>query len=134
MADPRLDRVNSRLCSTADQFAALLARADVVVTSRLHGLVFGLAQGAPVLAVDPVAGGGKLTAQGVAWQWPAVLSSEELIAGGDGHSGALLDQWWQWCLGPEAREQAKAHAAQAASTGRQQLTDLVNHLTTPTAR
>ncbi|MCX2729990.1 polysaccharide pyruvyl transferase family protein [Saccharopolyspora sp. NFXS83] len=129
--DPRLDRVNARACSTVDQFAALLARADVVVTSRLSGLVFALAQGVPALAVDPVAGGGKVSAQGMAWQWPAVLSSEEVISGGDGQAGALLDRWWQWCLGPEAREQARTHAAQAAASGQRQLSDLVDHLRTP---
>ncbi|GAB2674225.1 polysaccharide pyruvyl transferase family protein [Saccharopolyspora gloriosae] len=129
--DPRLDRVNARVCSTVDQFAAVLARADAVVTSRLHGLVFALAQGVPALAVDPVAGGGKVSAQGVAWQWPAVLSSEELISGGDGHAGAVLDRRWQWCLGPEAREQALTRAAHAAESGQRQLSDLVEHLRTP---
>ncbi|MCA1224831.1 polysaccharide pyruvyl transferase family protein [Saccharopolyspora sp. 6M] len=132
VVDLRLDRVNARLCSTADQFATLLGRADVVVTSRLHGLVFALAQGIPAIAVDPVGGGGKVSAQGAAWQWPAVLSSEELYDGGDGQAGALLDRWWQWCLGPEGREMAADRADQAADAGSSQLLDLVERLRSAT--
>jgi polysaccharide pyruvyl transferase WcaK-like protein len=47
--------------------------ADVVVTTRLHGLVLALKQGVPVLAVDPVAGGARVATQAAAWGWPVLL-------------------------------------------------------------
>jgi hypothetical protein len=47
----------------------------------------------PVLAVDPVAGGAKVTAQARACGWPALVPAEHA-------SDAELDHWWSWCLGP----------------------------------
>ncbi|HEY0718264.1 MAG TPA: polysaccharide pyruvyl transferase family protein, partial [Streptosporangiaceae bacterium] len=56
--ETRLDSRDWRLCSSAAAFEALLSRMDVVVTTRLHGLVLALRAGIPALAVDPVDGGG----------------------------------------------------------------------------
>lgn len=55
--DTRLAHEDWRRCATPDQFVTVLSRMDVVVTTRLHGLVLALKCGVPVLAVDPVAGG-----------------------------------------------------------------------------
>ncbi len=60
------------------QVEALVRRADIVVSTRLHALVLGLKHGRPVIACDPVAGGAKVTAQAAALGWPLVLSAEEL--------------------------------------------------------
>ncbi|MGY1837587.1 polysaccharide pyruvyl transferase family protein [Blastococcus sp. SYSU DS0510] len=46
-----------------EQAEALIQRSDVVVSMRLHALVLGLKHGRPVISVDPVAGGAKVTAQ-----------------------------------------------------------------------
>ncbi|MEI4274052.1 polysaccharide pyruvyl transferase family protein [Klenkia sp. LSe6-5] len=62
------------------QVAAVLGRADVVVTSRLHGLVLGLGRGRPVVAVDPVVGGAKVSAQARALGWPVLLGADEVDA------------------------------------------------------
>ncbi|MFF9819157.1 polysaccharide pyruvyl transferase family protein [Streptomyces sp. NPDC014006] len=96
--ETRLDSHDWRLCATAAQFEAVLARLDLVVTDRLHGLVLALRAGTPALAIDPVAGGAKVTAQARACGWPALLPADRLD--GDG-----LGRWWQWCLG-EGRERA----------------------------
>ncbi len=60
---------------------------------RMHGLVLALKHGVPALAVDPVAGGAKVTAQSRALRWRAVLTP--------GPAGALdaaaLDRWHGWC-------------------------------------
>ena len=104
--ETRLDRSDWRLCSTAAAFEALLARMDVVVTSRLHGLALALRAGVPALAIDPVDGGGKVTAQACAWAWPAVLPAARAA------DPMALDQWWDWCLSPAGRA-----AAAAAATG-----------------
>ncbi|MER7082118.1 Polysaccharide pyruvyl transferase [Saccharopolyspora kobensis] len=107
--DTRLTGDDWRLCSTVDEFVALVDRIDVMVTTRLHGLVLALSRGKPVLAVDPVRGGGKMSAQAEAWQWPAVLQPGQFL-GGDPRS--LLDRWWAWCL----RAAGKSAARQSSTT------------------
>ncbi|MFD7406309.1 polysaccharide pyruvyl transferase family protein [Streptomyces sp. NPDC059866] len=89
--ETRLDTHDWRLCATPAQLSSVLARLDVVVTDRLHGLVLSLRAGKPALVVDPVAGGAKVTAQARACGWPALLAAERLDAAG-------LDRWWEWCL------------------------------------
>jgi hypothetical protein len=60
------------------QVEALVRRADVVVSMRLHGLVLGLAHGVPVLACDAIVGGAKVSAQAAALGWPVVLRAGEI--------------------------------------------------------
>ncbi|GAB3359930.1 polysaccharide pyruvyl transferase family protein [Modestobacter lapidis] len=60
------------------QVEALVRRADVVVSMRLHALVLGLAHGVPVVACDAVAGGAKVTAQATALGWPLRLTAGEI--------------------------------------------------------
>ncbi len=57
-------------------FEAVLGRLDLLVTTRLHGLVLGLKTGIPVLAVDPIRGGDKVSAQARTLGWPWVLGAE----------------------------------------------------------
>jgi Polysaccharide pyruvyl transferase len=100
--DTRLDRHDWRLCSTADQYVAIVRRLDVVVTTRLHGLVLALRAGVPALTVDPVDGGGKVSAQARVWDWP-VLPAD---AGAE-----ALDAAWTWCLSDDGRRLARDRAA-----------------------
>src|SRR5215210_4715104 len=51
---------------------SLIARVDVVLTTRLHGLVLALKAGVPTVAVDPVAGGAKVARQAQRIGWPHV--------------------------------------------------------------
>jgi hypothetical protein len=67
--DTRLDENASGL-RTAGEVYALIRRMDVVLTTRLHGLVLSLKAGVPVVALDPIAGGAKLTRQANTLQWP----------------------------------------------------------------
>jgi hypothetical protein len=60
------------------QVVALIRRADVVVSMRLHALVLGLAHDVPVIACDAVAGGAKVSAQAAALGWPVVLRAGEI--------------------------------------------------------
>ena len=89
--ETRLDTRDWHLSATPAQVQSVLARLDLVVTDRLHGLVIALRVGTPVLAVDPVAGGAKVTAQARACGWPALLSAEQL-------DERRLERWWDWCL------------------------------------
>ncbi|MER6029609.1 polysaccharide pyruvyl transferase family protein [Streptomyces sp. NPDC001851] len=102
-ADTRLATDDWRLCATAEQFLALVSRFDVVVTTRLHGLVLALRTGTPVIAVDPVAGGAKITAQARALRWPALVDAGAL-------KEELLDHWWWWTLSEAGRTAAARHA------------------------
>lgn len=72
--DTRLDPRQWRNPSTPGQLDSVLCRLDAVLTTRLHGLVLALRLGVPVLAVDPVNGGGKVGAQAAAWGWPALVT------------------------------------------------------------
>lgn len=99
--DTRLDRCDWRLFATPDQLLSVVTRLDIVVTTRLHGLVTALRCGVPALAVDPVADGAKVSAQARAWGWPAVLTTAQLRE-------SALDRWWDWCLSAGGRAAAGA--------------------------
>ncbi|MFB4194142.1 polysaccharide pyruvyl transferase family protein [Streptomyces carpaticus] len=89
--ETRLDRTDGRLCGTPEQLLSVLERLDAVVTDRLHGLVLALRCRVPPLAIDPVRGGAKVTAQARACGWPALIPAERLDA-------PALDHWLDWCL------------------------------------
>ncbi|WP_369052034.1 polysaccharide pyruvyl transferase family protein [Kineococcus terrestris] len=126
--DTRLDPRDWRHPSTAEQVGSVVARLDVVVTTRLHGLVLALAAGVPALAVDPVAGGGKVSAQAGAWAWPGLLGCEEVLAA----DGALaLDEQFAWCRSGDGRAAALAARDARAATGAGQLDALAAALRTP---
>ncbi|MFD7134677.1 polysaccharide pyruvyl transferase family protein [Streptomyces sp. NPDC059894] len=88
--ETRLDAHDWRLHATPAQLESVLSRLDLVVTDRLHGMLLALRAGVPALAVDPVEGGAKVTAQARACGWPALVPAERLDA-------AALDRWWDWC-------------------------------------
>ncbi|GAB3734145.1 polysaccharide pyruvyl transferase family protein [Amycolatopsis oliviviridis] len=102
--DTRLAASDWERCETPDQFTSILSHLDVVVTTRLHGLVLGLRAGVPVLAVDPIAGGGKVSAQADALGWPALVNAE------DAGSPQALDSWWRWCSSVQGRSVAALRA------------------------
>ncbi|MCC5477959.1 polysaccharide pyruvyl transferase family protein [Streptomyces barringtoniae] len=101
-ADTRLAAGDWRLCATAEQFLALVSRCDLVVTTRLHGLVPALRTGTPVIAVDPVSGGAKVGAQARAVGRPALVDA-------GAPSEELLDHWWRWALSRAGRTAAARH-------------------------
>jgi hypothetical protein len=99
--DTRLDQHEWRSFASPDQLLSVIGRLDMVVTTRLHGLVTALRCGVPALAVDPVMGGAKVAAQATAWNWPAVVTAGELTE-------RVLHQWWRWCLSEDGRAAARA--------------------------
>ncbi len=104
--DTRLDVRDWWHPATPGQFESVVRRLDIVVTTRLHGLVLALKNGVPALAVDPVPGGAKVTAQAGVWGWP-VLTADAA----DAPSPASLDRLWAWCLSAEGASRARAAAA-----------------------
>lgn len=106
--DTRLPINESGLRSAAEVESAI-AGMDMIVTTRLHGLVLALKHGVPALALDPVAGGAKITQQADAVGWPVVQSS------GDFHDDELKAAF-DFCLTDEARQLATECATRAAAT------------------
>lgn len=96
--DTRLD-VNAAGLHSAAQVEALIARTDVVVTTRLHGMVLALKNAVPVVAIDPIAGGAKIKRQAEVIGWPYVVTADTL-------DDAVLDRMLDACLQPRARELA----------------------------
>lgn len=103
--DTRLDENATGLRSAAEVESAI-ARVDVVVTTRLHGMVLALKNGVPAVAVDPVRGGAKICRQAAALGWPHAFAV-------DAASPAALREALERCLGPGARARAAAVADRA---------------------
>ncbi|GAA4989261.1 polysaccharide pyruvyl transferase family protein [Kineococcus glutinatus] len=118
--ETRLDPRDWRLPATAEEVVAAVARTDAVVTTRLHGLVLALRAGVPAIAVDPVAGGAKVSAQARAWGWPALVGAQELLAG-----PGVLDEHLAWCLSGAGRAEAARCRDEAPGAGAAQLEALV---------
>jgi hypothetical protein len=103
----------------AEQVEALVRRADVVVSMRLHGLVLGLKHERPVIACDPISGGAKVSSQAHALGWPLVLGTGELTA-------AALDEALERCMSgglSGALQQARARGEAGTAAARAWLTD-----------
>jgi hypothetical protein len=111
--ETRLDPRDGRLCSTPAELESILSRLDLVITMRMHGLVLALTHGVPALAVDPVAGGAKVSAQARSWRWPTVVTP--------GPAGTVdadvMDRWRDWCLSAPGRQAAR-RAGQSTPSSR----------------
>jgi hypothetical protein len=97
--DTRVD-VNTTGLRNSAEIESLLARMDVVITTRLHGTVLALKNGVPALAIDPEAGGGKIARQAETIGWPVVVTADRL----DDHA---LQVAFDYCLSEEARSLAR---------------------------
>lgn len=103
--DTRTDANATGLRSPAE-IEALIARMDVVVTTRLHGTVLALKHGVPVVAIDPEPGAARLLRQAAAIGWPHAFAVDRLD---DKVLGAAFDN----CLTAAARAAASACAERA---------------------
>lgn len=99
--DTRLDRPNPGGLRTAAEVESLIARMDVVVTTRMHGAVLALKHGVPAVVVDTVPGGGKVSSQMSVLGWPHLLGAGTVDPG-------ALSRALDACLEPEARDEALA--------------------------
>jgi hypothetical protein len=103
--DTRLDIANSSGLRSPAEIESLISRMDVVLTTRLHGMVLALKNGVPVVAVDPVPGG-KICRQAKAIGWPVVFSIDSLKI-------EDLQKGLDYCLTEAARQKAKECSQQA---------------------
>jgi len=105
--------VNATGLRTAAEVESLIARMDVVVTTRLHGLALAVKHGVPAVVIDPIAGGAKLTRQAMTIGWPVCFTADAV-------SASQLTDAFDYCTTAAARTAAAACAARA----RAQLADV----------
>lgn len=106
--DTRLDQNRTGLRTPAE-VESLIARMDVLVTTRLHGTVLALKNGVPAIAIDPIAGGAKVRRQAEVLGWPLVFDAEQLEV-------AALEKAFDHCLTGAARDEARICAARAVAS------------------
>lgn len=77
----RVEPIDTVLSATnpRERIEAQFAAVDLVLTTRLHGSLLGLAAGVPVIAVDQIASGGKLTEVLGRINWPLLFAAEGLM-------------------------------------------------------
>jgi hypothetical protein len=100
------DLIDAERIRHAAEVTSLIARADAVVTTRLHGMALSLRLGVPAVAIDAIPGGAKVTRQAAALGWPAALRADEL-------SDEALAEAWDYCLTDDARRRARECAERA---------------------
>jgi len=92
---------------TSGEVESLIAKMDLVITTRLHGAVLAIKNGIPAIAIDPISGGAKITSQVQALHWPVLLNAESL-------DEIKLLEAFNYCLTRGARIRAMECAAVAA--------------------
>ncbi len=113
--DTRLDS-NSTGLRTPSEIESLIARVDVVLTTRLHGLVLAIKNGIPALAIDPIAGSAKIKRQADTMGWPVILTPETL-------EDVAVQHAFDYCLSENARRKAREcceRAVESAKRARQE--------------
>ncbi len=101
---------NAQRTANPAQFESLCAKVDVLVTTRLHGMVLALKNSVPVLAIDAIAGGDKVTQQAKVMRWAEVFAADTV-------SDLELDAAFNRCLSAGAR----ARASDCANAARERL-------------
>ena len=106
--DTRLDENQTGL-RTAGEVESLIAKTDVVLTTRLHGMVLAIKNGVPPLVVDPIAGGAKILRQAGAIGWPTVYTADKL-------NQDELETALDFCLSDAGRQKAAHIHAEAVAS------------------
>jgi hypothetical protein len=75
--DTRIEN-NPHGIGSVSHLESMIAGVDLAISTRLHGMVFALKNETPVVAIDPIAGGAKVTAQAHALKWPLILDGSHL--------------------------------------------------------
>ena len=80
---------------TAEQVESLIAKMDMVITTRLHGVALSIKNGVPVIAIDAVEGGAKVSLQAKSIHWPLLFSTAV--------SNEDIEKAFAYCLTNEAK-------------------------------
>lgn len=126
--DTRLDTTNFAGLRSPAEVESLVARMDVIITTRLHGMVLALKHGIPSLVLDTLANGGKVRRQAETLGWPVIFTAAAL----NDHD---LQKAFDYCLTAEARQKARKCAARATEMatkiGSDFITAISNHPLAP---
>jgi hypothetical protein len=114
IASKHVVRINIDTCiennegglKTAEEVESLIAKMDLVITTRLHGLALSIKNGVPVVAIDAVEGGAKVSVQAKSIRWPLIFSTN--VSNDD------LEKAFLYCLSDEARMLALKCAGEAS--------------------
>jgi hypothetical protein len=118
--DTRLDD-NLVGLRTAAEVESLIAKMDVVVSTRLHGMVLALKRGVPVVAIDPRNGDGKISRQASVLNWPHIYTAQELTI-------ERFNMALDLCLRSETRESAARYALNVSEHIEKIRLDLISSL------
>jgi len=105
--DTCLDPWNTTGQRTAGEIEATIAHVDVVLTTRLHGMVLALKNGVPAIAIDPISGGAKLARQAEVIGWPHCYAVDSV-------ADQQLSDAFEYCCTPAARAAAADCARRVA--------------------
>lgn len=97
--DTRLDDNDTNLRTPAE-IESLIAKMDIVLTTRLHGTVFAIKNGVPAVVVDAIAGGDKVSQHARAIGWSQVFIADALTDGD-------LQKAYDYCLSETARKETQ---------------------------
>ncbi len=95
--DTRCLPTEANVMTDPSDFVSQLSRVDFLLTTRLHGMIYALKAGRPVIALDPIAGGDKVIAQSRVIGWPKAILAEDATAE---WMGAAAD----WCYSADAQK------------------------------
>jgi polysaccharide pyruvyl transferase len=121
--DTRLD-INASGLRTSAEVESLIGRMDLVITTRLHGMVLAIKNGVPPLVVDPIGGGAKIIRQARAIKWPVVITADSL-------DKEKLQLALDFCLSPEGRKrtlEARNYATKSLFNMREHLLQSIESL------
>jgi hypothetical protein len=107
--DTRLDQNSAGLRSPAE-IESLIGRLDTLITTRLHGTAFAIKMGVPVIAIDPVPGGGKISSQAKKIGWPIVFGADRIV-------DRELSEALEFCLADDGRRVALECGRRAKELG-----------------
>jgi peptidoglycan/xylan/chitin deacetylase (PgdA/CDA1 family) len=124
--DTRLDTNGTGLRSAAE-VESLIARMDLVITTRLHGLVLALKNGVPAVTIDPIPGGFKIERQAHTLGWPVVLPV-------GGLTNERLEEAFDYCLTEEARTTAGECYRRAVRTAEAVKDEFISFVSEPVPR
>jgi polysaccharide pyruvyl transferase WcaK-like protein len=84
---------------TAGEIESMIAKMDAVITTRLHGTVLAIKNGVPVIPIDPIEGGAKISQQVKALNWPLLFNAASI-------DPTKLSEAFDYCLTIQARSRA----------------------------
>ncbi|MDB5121551.1 MAG: hypothetical protein JWN56_2769 [Sphingobacteriales bacterium] len=106
---------------TPAEVESLISKMDIVITTRLHGTVLSLKNAVPVIPIDPIAGGAKISLQVEVLNWPVLFNATLL------DQNKLLEAF-NYCLTPNAKIKAIECTAVAVTKIEAMKTNLLTQL------